>query len=165
MKVEGYEAPRQVIEDVERIMKLARRRSWRVEYVIDDRTGRQLYYDVTRFRISWPIRCGCGLQSLRAARDFLIAEARRHEWNAGEHVAARWRLAMSTATASRLRRVAAQRRRRENETSWAYVKKLAQRSERIGFDLTLIAELNLNDIKGVEAPSLDACPRRRRWRR
>ena len=47
----------------------------------------------------------------------------------------------------------------ENENmqaSWSYVKKLAQRSEPIGFDLTLIAELNLNDIKGVEAPSLDA---------
>jgi len=47
----------------------------------------------------------------------------------------------------------------ENENmpaSWSYVKKLAQRSEQIGFDLTLIAELNLNDIKGVEAPSLDA---------
>lgn len=42
------------------------------------------------------------------------------------------------------------------EASWPYVKKLAQRSELIGFDLTLIAELNLNDIKGVEAPSLDA---------
>jgi len=40
--------------------------------------------------------------------------------------------------------------------TWPYVKKLAQRSEQIGFDLTLIAELNLNDIKGVEAPSLDA---------
>ena len=42
------------------------------------------------------------------------------------------------------------------EASWSYVKRLAQRSEQIGFDLTLIAELNLNDIKGVEAPSLDA---------
>src|SRR5579864_2700227 len=42
------------------------------------------------------------------------------------------------------------------EASWPYVKKLGQRSEQIGFDLTLIAELNLNDIKGVEAPSLDA---------
>jgi FMNH2-dependent dimethyl sulfone monooxygenase len=40
--------------------------------------------------------------------------------------------------------------------SWDYVKRLAQRSERIGFDLTLVAELNLNDIKGDEAPSLDA---------
>ena len=42
------------------------------------------------------------------------------------------------------------------EATWPYVKRLAQRSEQIGFDLTLIAELNLNDIKGVEAPSLDA---------
>ena len=42
------------------------------------------------------------------------------------------------------------------EASFEYVKKLAQRSEEIGFDLSLIAELNLNDIKGVDAPSLDA---------
>jgi dimethylsulfone monooxygenase len=42
------------------------------------------------------------------------------------------------------------------EASWPYVKRLAQRSEHIGFDVTLIAELNLNDIKGVEAGSLDA---------
>ena len=42
------------------------------------------------------------------------------------------------------------------EASWEYVRRLAQRSERIGFDLTLIAELNLNDIKGPSAPSLDA---------
>jgi len=42
------------------------------------------------------------------------------------------------------------------EASWSYVKRLAQRSEEIGFDLSLIAELNLNDIKGVGAPSLDA---------
>ncbi|HEU4470386.1 MAG TPA: LLM class flavin-dependent oxidoreductase [Flavisolibacter sp.] len=42
------------------------------------------------------------------------------------------------------------------ETSWSYVKKLAQRSEQIGYDLTLIAELFLNDIKGEQAPSLDA---------
>jgi FMNH2-dependent dimethyl sulfone monooxygenase len=42
------------------------------------------------------------------------------------------------------------------EASWGYVRRLAQRSERLGFDLTLIAELNLNDIKGEEAPSLDA---------
>ncbi len=42
------------------------------------------------------------------------------------------------------------------QATWPYVKKLAQRSEQLGYDLTLIAELNLNDIKGVEAPSLDA---------
>ncbi|HVB30478.1 MAG TPA: LLM class flavin-dependent oxidoreductase [Gemmatimonadaceae bacterium] len=42
------------------------------------------------------------------------------------------------------------------DASWEYVKRLAQRSEEIGFDLTLIAELLLNDIKGIHAPSLDA---------
>lgn len=42
------------------------------------------------------------------------------------------------------------------EASWEYNKQLAQRSEEIGFDLSLVAELNLNDIKGVDAPSLDA---------
>ena len=42
------------------------------------------------------------------------------------------------------------------EASWSYVSRLARRSEAIGFDLTLVAELNLNDIKGADAPSLDA---------
>src|SRR5260221_12308099 len=42
------------------------------------------------------------------------------------------------------------------ETNWSYVSRLARRSEEIGYDLTLIAELNLNDIKGPEEPSLDA---------
>ena len=40
--------------------------------------------------------------------------------------------------------------------TWDYTRKLAQRSEQIGFDLSLIAELNLNDIKGIDSPSLDA---------
>lgn len=47
----------------------------------------------------------------------------------------------------------------ENENmqaDWNYVKRLAIRSEEIGFNVSLIAELNLNDIKGIEAPSLDA---------
>src|SRR5213594_4593543 len=42
------------------------------------------------------------------------------------------------------------------EAEWSYVRKLARASERAGFDLTLIAELLLNDIKGPEAPALDA---------
>ena len=40
--------------------------------------------------------------------------------------------------------------------SWEYARRLAQRAEQTGFDLTLVAELNLNDIKGMDAPSLDA---------
>ncbi len=42
------------------------------------------------------------------------------------------------------------------EANWDYVSRLARRSEEIGYSLTLIAELNLNDIKGPAAPSLDA---------
>ncbi|MFM8190448.1 MAG: LLM class flavin-dependent oxidoreductase [Pirellula sp.] len=42
------------------------------------------------------------------------------------------------------------------QATWEYSKRLAQRSEQLGYDLSLIAELNLNDIKGVQAPSLDA---------
>jgi FMNH2-dependent dimethyl sulfone monooxygenase len=40
--------------------------------------------------------------------------------------------------------------------TWDYARRLAQRSEQIGFDLTLVAELFLNDIKGIDAPALDA---------
>ncbi|MEW6208680.1 MAG: LLM class flavin-dependent oxidoreductase [Acidobacteriota bacterium] len=42
------------------------------------------------------------------------------------------------------------------EATWDYVSQLARRSEETGYDLALIAELNLNDIKGVDAPALDA---------
>jgi FMNH2-dependent dimethyl sulfone monooxygenase len=42
------------------------------------------------------------------------------------------------------------------DTSWEYAKRVAQRSEALGYDLTLIAELFMNDIKGPDAPALDA---------
>lgn len=42
------------------------------------------------------------------------------------------------------------------EASWDYTRRLTQDAERWGYDLTLIAELNLNDIKGIEQPALDA---------
>jgi len=42
------------------------------------------------------------------------------------------------------------------EATWPYVKRLAKRSEEIGYDVTLLAELHLNDIKGPQAASMDA---------
>ncbi len=42
------------------------------------------------------------------------------------------------------------------DASWSYVRRLARRSEEIGYDLTLVAELFLNDIKGIDAPSLES---------
>jgi FMNH2-dependent dimethyl sulfone monooxygenase len=40
--------------------------------------------------------------------------------------------------------------------TWDYARRLCQRAEEIGYDLTLVAELNLNDIKGIDRPALDA---------
>ncbi len=40
--------------------------------------------------------------------------------------------------------------------TWDYVRTLCTEAEDLGYDLTLIAELNLNDIKGPAADSLDA---------
>ena len=40
--------------------------------------------------------------------------------------------------------------------TWDYTRRLCQRAEQIGYDLTLLAELNLNDIKGTDQPALDA---------
>ncbi|WP_250622696.1 LLM class flavin-dependent oxidoreductase [Pinirhizobacter soli] len=42
------------------------------------------------------------------------------------------------------------------EANWDYFSRLCRRAEEIGYDLTLIAELNLNDIKGVREPAMDA---------
>ena len=39
--------------------------------------------------------------------------------------------------------------------AWPYIRDLVTESEHHGFDLSLIAELNLNDIKGHRAPSMD----------
>src|SRR5258708_4843383 len=89
MKVEGYQAPRQVIEDVERIVELAGVEAGGIEYVIDDRTGRQLYYDVNALSnfVADPVRV-VGFNPYARLADFLIAEAKQHEANRSERVAA-----------------------------------------------------------------------------
>jgi hypothetical protein len=89
MKVEGYEAPPQVIEDCERIMELAGVEVGGIEYVIDDRTGRQLYYDVNALSnfVSDPVRV-IGFNPYARLADFLIAEAHAHEQSRAERVAA-----------------------------------------------------------------------------
>jgi len=89
MKVEGYEPSRQVIEDVERIVELAGVEVGGIEYVIDDRTGRQLYYDVNALSnfVADPVRV-VGFNPYARLADFLIVEAQRHEANRSERVAA-----------------------------------------------------------------------------
>ncbi len=59
-----------------------------IEYVIDDRTGRQLYYDVNALSnfVADPVRV-IGFNPYSRLADFLIAEAQRHEANRGDRVA------------------------------------------------------------------------------
>lgn len=80
MSVEVYNAPRQVIDDVERIMREAGIEVGGVEYVIDDRTGRQLYYDINALSnfVADPVRM-LGFNPYGRLADFLIAEAIAHE--------------------------------------------------------------------------------------
>jgi hypothetical protein len=89
MKVEGYEPPHKVIEDVERIVELAGVEVGGIEYVIDDRTGRQLYYDVNALSnfVADPVRV-VGFNPYSRLADFLIAEAQRHQANRTDRVAA-----------------------------------------------------------------------------
>jgi biotin carboxylase len=46
LKVEGYAPPTEVIADVERIMRAASIEVGGVEYIVDDRDGKLLYYDI-----------------------------------------------------------------------------------------------------------------------
>jgi D-ala D-ala ligase C-terminus len=88
MKVEGYEPPRRVIEDVERIVELAGVEVGGVEYVFDERTGRQLYYDVNALSnfVADPVRV-VGFNPYARLADFLIAEAQLARSKQAGHVA------------------------------------------------------------------------------
>ena len=80
MTVEVYDAPRQVIADVERIMQNAGIEVGGVEYVFDERTGRQMYYDINALSnfVADPERM-LGFNPYGRLADFLIEEARAHQ--------------------------------------------------------------------------------------
>ncbi len=80
MTVEVYEAPRQVIADVERIMQNAGIEVGGVEYVFDERSGRQMYYDINALSnfVADPERM-LGFNPYGRLADFLIEEARVNE--------------------------------------------------------------------------------------
>ena len=76
MTVEAYEAPRRVIENVERIMAGAGIEVGGVEYVIDDPTGRLLYYDINALSnfVADPVKM-VGFNPYARLADYLLAEA------------------------------------------------------------------------------------------
>ncbi|HVS73908.1 MAG TPA: hypothetical protein VHE23_00670 [Candidatus Acidoferrales bacterium] len=77
LTVEAFEPPRRVIEEVERIMEVAGIEVGGVEYVIDDRDGRLLYYDINALSnfVADPERV-VGFNPYARLADYLIAEAR-----------------------------------------------------------------------------------------
>lgn len=87
LTVEAYQPPRQVIDDVERIMEVAGIEVGGIEYVIDDRTGRLLYYDINALSnfVSDPERV-IGFNPYARLADYLTSEARIHEANRGERL-------------------------------------------------------------------------------
>ena len=76
LAVEAYEPPREVISAVERIMHLAGVEVGGVEYVIDDATGRLLYYDVNALSnfVADPERI-IGFNPYARLAEFLMVEA------------------------------------------------------------------------------------------
>jgi hypothetical protein len=93
MTVEAYEAPPRVIANVERLMREAGIEVGGVEYVIDDATGRLLYYDINALSnfVADPERI-VGFNPYSRLADFLIAEAgRRSEIVAGTDLTQRTR--------------------------------------------------------------------------
>ncbi len=80
LQVEGYEPPAQVKRDVERIMQATGIEVGGIEYVIDDRDGRLLYYDINALSnfVADPERV-VGFNPYARLADYLIAEAQRHE--------------------------------------------------------------------------------------
>jgi len=85
LTVEAYEPPRQVIDDVERIMEVAGIEVGGIEYGIDDRTGRLLYYDINALSnfVSDPEHM-IGFNPYSRLADYLMSEARIHEASRGE---------------------------------------------------------------------------------
>jgi hypothetical protein len=89
LKVASYDPPRKVIEDVERIMQTAGIDVGGIEYVIDDRDGRLLYYDINALSnfVADPERM-IGFNPYARLADYLIAEAQAHESRGASHLTA-----------------------------------------------------------------------------
>jgi hypothetical protein len=89
LQVEGYEPPREVVADVERIMEVTGIEVGGIEYVIDERSGRRLYYDVNALSnfVADPDRV-IGFNPYARLAEFLVSEAYRHERGGASRLAA-----------------------------------------------------------------------------
>ena len=164
LRVEGYAPPPAAIADGRARSCSARRLDvGGIEYMIDDRDGRLVllrHQRAVELRRRRP--AGDRLRSRSSALvDYLDASG--HERRGGRRLTMPVRYRLLDAG---LRRLAAQRRRRgHGRRPGTTSRRLARRSEQIGYDLTLVAELNLNDIKGIDGAGARRLVHRRRARR
>ena len=142
----GRRPPPELIDAAERIARAAGLDVGGIEVMIDDRDGTPRFYDINAMSnfVADPLNV-LGWDPHDRLVDYL--EARRSRRGSGMRFGY-W----MPVFGGWLRNIPDE----GMEASWDYVKRLTQRSEEIGWDLTLIAELNLNDIKGVDQPALDA---------
>jgi len=126
-----------------------------VEYLIDARDGRRFYYDVNALSNFVPTRRVVGFDAyerrrLAGGRGGARRRSRRPALAAGG-LTVRYGYWLPVFGGW-----PAQRARGGHGGELGVRAPPRAQSEAIGFDLTLVAELNLNDIKGVDAPALDA---------
>jgi len=153
LKVEGYEAPAKVIQDIERIVRAAGIDVGGIEYIVDDRDGNIYYYDINAL---FQLRRGRASSHRFQTRSKILLIIFRTRCVVPAKKGIRYGYWMPVF-GGWLRNVEDE----QMEASWQYTSKLAQRSEQIGFDLSLIAELNMNDIKASMRPaSTPGRPRR-----
>lgn len=168
LRVEGYEPPARIRRAMERIARETGLEVGGVEYVEDTRTGEARFYDInalSNFVADAPRVVGFDpWEPLLDYLERVVAEAAprlrageagrdRTGEPAGDREPARIRFGYWLPVfGGWLRNVEEE----GMEASWPYVRRLARRSEELGFDLTLVAELFQNDIKAADAPSLDA---------
>ncbi len=142
--------PADAVADAVRIVNAAGIDVGGVEFMVDDRDGTRLFYDINALSnfVANPLD-DARLRPLGAWAPTSNARPRRRRARGGTVMRFGYWMPVFGGW---LRNVEDERM----AASWEYVSALARRSEQIGYDLSLVAELNLNDIKGVEAPSLDA---------
>ena len=145
VRMTAVQPPAELVEAAERIAQAVGLDVGGVEYLVDDRDGTPLFYDIN------------------ALSNFVAKPLDVLGWDPHDRLVDYAGSAQIGRAAMRfgywmpvfggwLRNIPDE----GMEASWDYVRRLTQRSEQTGWDLSLIAELNLNDIKGVEEPALDA---------
>ena len=151
MRVEAAHPSKEIIAQVERISAHVGLDIGGIEYLVDARDGKHYFYDVNCLSnfVADAVNV-VGFDPFARLADYLEERAGFRKSLVGRRLM-RYGYWMPVF-GGWLRNVADEKM----EASWDYTKKLAIRSEDLGYDLTLVAELFLNDIKGIDAPSLDA---------